>query len=67
MPRSLTLVARVILIVIIAILAGLAPYPWSGGAPYPLYWRACIFIGLFGFLWLIYPSFRFTIGARRRR
>jgi hypothetical protein len=57
-PRSLTILARVILLVIIAIMAGLAPYPW--------YWRVGIFIGLFGFLWLIYPKFRFTIGTRRR-
>jgi hypothetical protein len=58
MPHSLTIAACVILLVIIAIMAGLAPYPW--------YWRVGIFIGLFGFLWLIYPRFRFTIGTMRR-
>jgi hypothetical protein len=50
---SITIPARVVLIVIITILAALTPYPWYG--------RVAIFIGLFGFLWLIYPKFRVSL------
>ncbi len=50
---SMIIFARVVLLAIITILATLAPYPW--------YERVGIFIGLFGFVWLIYPGFRFRL------